>query len=346
MKSLFLNKVLLFPYYIALKIRHYMYDKGVFKSYKFDIPIISVGNISAGGTGKTPHTEFIVKELMQYRQVAVLSRGYGRKSRGFHFVSCDGGAAEFGDEPLQIKRKFPEVTVAVDGNRVRGVNRLMNLPQEERPDVIILDDAFQHRRVVPGLSILLIDYSRPPESDNLLPFGGLRDLPEQMKRADAVVITKSPCGISDEERFYWKNLLRLLPGQRLFFSALEYCEPLPIFEEADKRYIYSNFVILITGIANPRPLEYHLLNRYKIVKRLRYRDHHSFGKYDALTIGRVARRYPKAVIFTTEKDSQRLMQLERLNSDVRKRIFVLPIEVMIINQNGLLFSEMLRESLS
>ncbi len=346
MKSFLLNKVILFPYYLTLKMRHYMFDRGIFKSYKFETPIISIGNISVGGTGKTPHTEFIAKELMQDRTVAVLSRGYGRRSRGFQFVKSDGSAKEYGDEPLQMKRKFPGVTVAVDGDRVRGIKKLMNLPQGERPDVIILDDAFQHRRVVPGLSILLIDFSRPPGSDNLLPFGGLRDLPEQMKRADAVIVTKSPNGISDEERFYWKNLLSLLPGQKLFFSALEYCEPLPIFEDADKRYIYSNFVILITGIANPRPLEYHLLNRYKIVKRLHYRDHHNFGKYDALTINRVAKKHPKAVIFTTEKDSQRLMHLERLSTDVKKRIFVLPIEVIIVNQNCLNFSEMLKESLS
>ncbi|MDP3435783.1 MAG: tetraacyldisaccharide 4'-kinase, partial [Bacteroidales bacterium] len=309
MRSFFINKIVLFPYYLTLKIRHYLYDNGIFKSYKFEVPVISIGNISAGGTGKTPHTEFIVRELLQDYRVAVLSRGYGRRSKGFRFVETTNSALEAGDEPLQIKIKFPGVTVAVDGDRVRGIKTLMQMEPLSRPEVIVMDDAFQHRRVIPGLSLLLIDYRYPPQEDNLLPAGRLRDLPEQMKRADAIIVTKCPPELSDQEIFMWRNQLMVMPHQKLLFSAIQYGEPVAIFEEGDKRYTYSNFAILLTAIANPKPLEYHLLNRYKIIKKVRYRDHHYFTKYDASKINSLVKKYPKAVIFTTEKDSQRLKGL-------------------------------------
>ncbi|HBZ25763.1 MAG TPA: tetraacyldisaccharide 4'-kinase [Rikenellaceae bacterium] len=345
MKSFFINKIVLFPYYLTLKIRHYLYDNGIFKSYKFDLPVISIGNISAGGTGKTPHTEFIVKELLQDYRVAVLSRGYGRRSKGFRFVETTNSALEAGDEPLQIKMKFPGVTVAVDGDRVRGINTLMQMEPPIRPEVIVMDDAFQHRRVIPGLSLLLIDYRYPPQEDNLLPVGRLRDLPEQMKRADAVIVTKCPPELSDQEIFMWRNQLMVMPHQKLLFSAIQYGEPVAIFEEGDKRYTYSNFAILLTAIANPKPLEYHLLNRYKIIKKVHYRDHHYFTKYDASKINSLVKKYPKAVIFTTEKDSQRLKGLARLSSETKKRIFSLPIEVAILNGNGEILSKLLKESI-
>lgn len=345
MKSFFINRVALFPYYLTLKIRHYLYDNGIFKSFKFDVPIISIGNISAGGTGKTPHTEFIVRELLENYKVAVLSRGYGRRSKGFQFVKTTDNATEAGDEPLQIKMKFPGVTVAVDGDRVRGINTLMQMEHQSRPEVIVMDDAFQHRRVIPGLSLLLVDFRYPPQEDNLLPVGRLRDLPEQMKRADAIIVTKCPPELSDQEIFMWRNQLMVMPHQKLLFSAIQYGEPLAIFEEGDKRYTYSNFAILLTAIANPKPLEYHLLNRYKIIKKVHYRDHHYFTKYDASRINSLVKKYPKAVIFTTEKDSQRLKGLTRLNSETRKRIFSLPIEVAILNGNGEILSKLLKESI-
>lgn len=345
MKSFFINKIALFPYYLTLKIRHYLYDNGIFKSYKFEIPVISIGNISAGGTGKTPHTELVVKELIDSFRVAVLSRGYGRKSKGFRFVETSDNATESGDEPLQIKTKFPRVKVAVDGNRVRGINTLMQMESQSRPDVIVMDDAFQHRRVLPSLSLLLVDFRYPPQEDNLLPVGRLRDLPEQMKRADAIIVTKCPPELSDQEIFMWRNQLMVMPHQKLLFSAIQYGEPVAIFEEGDKRYTYSNFAILLTAIANPKPMEYHLLNRYKIIKKVHYRDHHYFTKYDASRINSLVKKYPKAVIFTTEKDSQRLKGLAKLNSETRKRIFSLPIEVSILNGNGDILTKLLKESI-
>lgn len=333
MKSFFLNKILLFPYYTVLKLRHWCYDNGIFKSYRFDLPIICVGNVSAGGTGKTPHTELFVKELSKDKRVAVLSRGYGRKSKGFNLVDANGTAEEFGDEPLQIKRKFPDSIVAVDANRVRGIRSLMALQEDIRPQVIIMDDAFQHRRVIPQTNIVLIDHDKPPYCDNLLPFGRLRDLPEQIKRADYIIVTKCPPEVSDDAILSWTQKLGVLPHQKLLFSKINYGEPEAIFEEGDKRYTYSRFVLLVTGIANPKPLEYHLSDNYKIEKRVHYRDHYYYSESDAKTLNRLAERYPKAVIFTTEKDSQRLKNLKSFSEETKRKIFYFPIEVSILNQN-------------
>lgn len=331
MRSFFLNKVILFPYYMVLKTRHFLYDKGIFASYSFDIPIIVIGNVSAGGTGKTPHTEFILKQLAGKEKIAVLSRGYGRSSRGFRFVSCNDTASMSGDEPLQIKKKFPEAIVAVDANRVRGIKTLMALPDGERPTLILMDDAFQHRRVKPSKSIVLIDYSNPPFSDNLLPFGTLRDLPCQIYRADTVIVTKCPPEVSVEEQFEWKTKLRLAAGQKLFFSALEYGDALPVFENGDKRYVYSNFAQMVTAIANPLHLEYQLSASYKVIRKVKYRDHKNFGRRDVSLINRMAKANPKAVIFTTEKDAQRLLQAEGLSDNAKLRLFYYPLEVSLLN---------------
>ncbi len=348
MKSTFLNKVLLFPYYLTLKLRHLFFDRGYFKSYSFEVPIISIGNISVGGTGKTPHTEFLVRKFMERDRVAVLSRGYGRKSKGFRYVSVDDDSKMSGDEPLQIKRKFPNVIVAVDGDRVRGVERLMELPESERPTLIILDDGFQHRRLIPKKSILLISYSNPPFRDNLLPFGTLRDLPEQMKRADMVVITKCPPDVATEEQFIWRESLSLREGYPLFFTTVQYREPQPLFEEGDRRYLYSPFAILLTAIANSTDLENWVSSKYKIVGRLKYRDHKYFSKSNIRALEAKAKKGKEAVIITTEKDAQRLKEVENISPMLKERIFYFPIKVKEIgeeweNLDSLIEKELLKK---
>ncbi len=331
MKSPLVNKILLFPYFLALKIRHWLYDKGLFKSYSFDIPIISVGNLSVGGTGKTPHVELIVKELVKTRRVAVISRGYGRKTRGYRVVKVTDSTKECGDEPLQIKRRYPGVMVAVDGNRVRAIKNLLAMNPDEKPEVIVMDDGFQHRRVIPSVNILLIDYNRPLDRDNLLPLGRLRDLPEQIKRAGHIVVTKCPQEISDDEKFKWEKRLKTANHQKLYFSTIEYGEPLPVFMEGDKRYTYSRMAIMVTGIANPKPLEYYLSDNYKIIRRLSYKDHHRYRNRDVRRIERVSRKFPKAVVYTTEKDAQRLYNLKKFSDQLRTRFFFLPIEIRFLN---------------
>ncbi len=333
MKRFLINYVLLFPYFIVLKIRHYLYDSGFLKSKKFDLPVISIGNIEIGGTGKTPHTEYLIKKLMPTERVAVLSRGYGRKSKGFHFVRIDSTVKEVGDEPLQMKRKFVDVIVAVCEKRVKGVEIMLSLPQESRPTVILLDDAFQHRKITPSTNILLVDYNHMLEKQILFPFGRLRDLPEQKKRADIVVVTKCPAEISPEERFVREQHLKLSNNQKLAFSTINYGEPKALFEGADRRYVYSKYAILITAVANPKPFQYQLLSDYKIVERLNFRDHHNFTKREVKKINKKAAKWPKAVLFTTEKDAQRMMENNNFSASVRERIFYIPIEVEFVSEN-------------
>jgi len=334
MKYDFINKLLLFPYYFVLRVHHFLYDNSFIKSNSFSIPIISIGNITVGGTGKTPHTEFLIRELMPTDKVAVLSRGYGRKSKGFRMVSALDLAVDCGDEPLQIKRKFPETIVAVDAKRKRGIEKLMALPAGERPSVILLDDGFQHRSVKPSTNIVLIDFNNPIDTDYLIPVGRLRDLPDQLSRADIIVVTKCPPGLDPGERFLWERRLKVSPNQKIAFTTLKYSDPVAIFEEADNRYIYSKFLILLTSVANPKPLRYHLVNSYKIESSLDFNDHHNFTKSDGKRINRWARNNPNSLIMTTEKDAQRLCSLSPLSQDVKKRLFYLPIEVTILNENG------------
>jgi tetraacyldisaccharide 4'-kinase len=289
-----------------------------------------------GGTGKTPHTELLIKELMPKYRVAVLSRGYGRKSRGFHIVKEDDTVKIAGDEPLQMKKKFGDITVAVCSGRVKGVEKLLALPENERPTVVILDDAFQHRWISPSINILLMEYDSIDRKEILFPIGYLRDLPCQVKRADYVIVTKCPAQISPEEQFRWEHKLNLAPRQQLFFSTIKYLEPVNIFPVADKRYIYSKFAILVTAVANPVLLQYQLINEYKIVKKIHFRDHHNFTALDIIQINRNAKKWPKAVIFTTEKDAQRLVHKKQLSPEVKSRLFYMPIEITIINDKQIL----------
>lgn len=328
----FVNKILLFPLYYTLKIRHFLFDKEILKSKKYDIPIISIGNISMGGTGKTPHTEFLMRELMPRHKVAVLSRGYGRKTRGFRIVNNTDKVLEVGDEPLQMKKKYESVIVAVCEKRTKGVEALLALPETERPTVILLDDAFQHRWITPTTNIVLIDYNGTKGKEFLFPVGNLRDLPEQIKRADIIIVTKCPKEISLEDRFNWEKSLRTGTWQKLLFSTISYGEPKEIFEGADKRYIYSKYAILITGIANPKPLIYNLLDSYKILGRLEFRDHHNFTRFEVTKINRWAKKWPKAVIYTTEKDAQRLLSKTKLTDNVKQRLFYIPIDASIVYQ--------------
>ena len=257
-----LLSALLFPisvlYGTVTFVRNKMFDCGILPSEKFDVPVICVGNLSVGGTGKTPHTEYLALLLSARYRVAVLSRGYKRKSKGFVLADERTTARELGDEPYQIKRKFPDIKVAVDADRRNGITRLMQLPDEEKPEVIILDDAFQHRYVKPTLSLLLTDCNKLYTSDYVLPAGRLREWKSGASRADIIIVTKCKADISDEER---KNILRQISpskNQRVFFTYINYGELLPVFGEScdtSVNFICGNpEVLLLTGIANPFPL--------------------------------------------------------------------------------------------
>lgn len=322
-----LSRIILFPYWLALRIRNARYDSGRRQAVQHDVPVISVGNLTVGGTGKTPMVEYLVNRLKEEHRVAVLSRGYKRRSKGFHLVEADDTATTAGDEPLQIKRKFPDILVAVDKDRNHGVEQLLALPEAQRPEVILLDDGFQFRKLKPSTNLLLVDYNRPVFDDELLPFGRLRDLPEQIRRADAVIVTKTPTLLDEYERGQMRRKLHLRPEQPLFFTSIQYDAPKPVFpEQADMRYLYSKEVLLFTGVADDRPLLVQLSDRYERIDHKRYGDHHRFSRRDLKDLARYVRRNPRTLLMTTEKDAMRLLHADRLDAEVRRRLFCLPIE--------------------
>ncbi len=326
-----LDKILLFPYYLTLLIRNRMYDRGILKSYKSDIPTICVGNITVGGTGKTPMVELLVKIFKEDYRVAVVSRGYRRQTNNLREVSVLDSYLMVGDEPLQIKKKFPDVRVLVDANRRRAITYLEALPQDERPTLIILDDAFQHRSVTPHFSIVLVNSHRPIFDDSLLPFGRLRDLPQQIRRADMVIVTKMEREPDAAEREEWRQKLELAPNTSLLFSKTAYAEPLPVFPpDVDGRYLYAKSAVLFSGIANDRNLRFEVSAKRRLVKAFKYPDHYSFGEGDIKAITACAAVNPTAVVFTTEKDAQRLCGMQCVPVELKRRLYYLPIESVVI----------------
>ena len=314
-------------YRLILSLRHLAFDKGWKKSFTAPVPTICVGNITVGGTGKTPHTEMILRKLLYsdqwaFKNIAVLSRGYKRKSKGFQIVDRDSSARFAGDEPLQIARKFPSVTVAVDKDRVNGCEKLA----DKVADIIVLDDAFQYRRLRPTKSIVLVDYNRPIYSDKLLPWGRLRDLPSRIKAADAVIVTKCPASLTEWDRQEFRRRLKLEDSQKLFFTTVAYDTPEPVFPEADSRYTYSQRLTLGPGIANDAPLRSQLSDTYKISERLSFGDHHKFSRADIHRIEKAVKEFPTACIMTTEKDAQRLRDAKKVPDKIRQRLFYIPVK--------------------
>ena len=348
-------------YGLALRIRHLFYDKGWKKSFSPEVPTICVGNVSAGGTGKTPHVEMILRMLVaQWKQPAVLSRGDKRKSKGFQIVPHDGSALQFGDEPVQIKKKFPAVTVAVDKDRIEGCSFLCHpdllqtskkarkcVHKEMEPaELIVLDDAFQYRRLKATYNIVLVDYNRPLNKDMLLPLGRLRDLPSRLREADAIIITKCPHYMEDEDKaeflkgLGYKDFDPLLceaankkgKKQKVYFSCINYQPLEQIYEEGDTRYIYAKKLILFTGIAKDTPLRMFLSDKYKIVKHLSFSDHHNYTASDIRSFEAASRANPTAAVATTEKDAQRLVDCPKVTPRLKERLFQVPIEVAFLSE--------------
>ncbi len=226
-----IDRIVLFPYTLVLALRNFFYDKGILKSYPSALPSICVGNITVGGTGKTPAVEMLIRLYRDSQRIAVVSRGYGRRTKGFRTVSVEDNYRDVGDEPLQIKRKFPDVTVVVDASRRRAVDALAAMSPDVRPDLVILDDAFQHRRLRPDFSIVLVSSTRPVFKDSLLPIGRLRDLPNQIRRADMVIVTKMEGEIPSSERLRWRESLELRKDIPLLFSGIKYLPPQPVIPE-------------------------------------------------------------------------------------------------------------------
>jgi len=334
-------------YGLVLRIRHWLYDKGWKKSFPAAVPTVCVGNLTVGGTGKTPHVELLLRLLLGAgQQPAVLSRGYKRKLKGFQAVPADGTAARYGDEPVQIAHKFPQVAVAVDQDRVHGCAQLTACHPEPSPchpepspchpersrgiSCVVLDDAFQYRRLQATLNVVLVDYNRPIFKDCLLPWGRLRDLPGRLKAAQAVIVTKCPAEVSDEERALWRKNLKLTQEQPLFFTTLQYIAAQPVFPEADKHYLYAKQCTVVTGIANDAPLRRYLSDTYKILQHLQFPDHHAYGKGDLRRIAGAVKASATSCLITTEKDAQRLRDCKNVPQSVRERLFYIPVEAAFL----------------
>lgn len=308
-------------------LRNKAFDWGWLPQAHFDVPIINVGNLTVGGTGKTPHTEFLLQFLSETYRVATLSRGYGRDTKGFFEVTNESTAAECGDEPFQMKHKYPNVCVAVDEDRREGIQLL--LKGYPKPEVIVLDDALQHRYITAGLNILLTDYSRLYTRDLILPAGRLRESSSGAKRAHIVIVTKCPEDLTTREAARIRRELHLCHGQRCFFTTFRYRHPYSVFGTQSIGELRGKSVLTITGIARPEPMLKQLEGMGAEVTPMTYPDHHSFSQRDIEHINETFKNFlcENGIVVTTEKDAARIIGLAGLSSSVKEKLFALPIEV-------------------
>lgn len=323
----------------GVKLRNLLFDIGVLKSRSFSVPVISVGNITAGGTGKTPHVEYLINLLHNKFNVAVLSRGYKRKSKGFVVANSKSTVAEIGDEPYQIKAKYHDVTVAVDRNRCHGIEQLTASAgrgeaaanKHSDIDVVLLDDAFQHRYVKPGINILLVDYHRLIIYDKLLPAGRLREPLSGKNRADIVIVTKCPAELKPMEYRVIAKAMNLYPYQHLYFTTLVYGDLTPMYCGNPRPLATltpKDHILLLTGIASPKQMLVDLHPHTTHITPLTYGDHHAYSASDIEHINRTfkAMEAPKLIV-TTEKDAARLFGTEGLSDEVRHNIYTLPVGI-------------------
>ncbi|MDR3694331.1 tetraacyldisaccharide 4'-kinase [Mucilaginibacter sp.] len=329
-------------YGLVVIIRNWFYDAGFFKSYQFDKPVIAIGNLDVGGAGKSPMTEYLIRLLKDKYKLATLSRGYGRKTKGYLTATTAATATTLGDEPAQFKHKFPDITAAVCEKRVEGLKQL--LPAH---DVIILDDAYQHRAVTPGLSILLFDYHRLNEPHLLLPAGNLREPYSGRWRAQVIVVTKCPATLTIDQKENAYQEIAPLPYQQLFFSDIAY-QPLERLDgkPADSAIDKDTTIFLLTGIANAQPLIQYLNGFTTHIIHHNYPDHHPFTLKNIAKLAAefVACKTEKKLIITTEKDAQRLEDSwfrSPLPTAESLPVFVVPIKVEFLNESGQQFDQLI-----
>ena len=323
-------------YGLGVRLRNFLFDVGLLKSHSFDVPVISVGNITVGGTGKTPHVEYLIRLLKDKTKVAVLSRGYKRKTKGFIIADSQSTVRTIGDEPMQMFRKFKDVIVAVDRKRVNGIRKLTDGSTVKDIDVVLLDDAFQHRYVNPGINILLVDYHRLIIYDKLLPAGRLREPLSGKNRADIVIVTKCPRDLKPMEFRVIRKAMNLYPYQHLYFTTIVYDNLQPVFcgEERTLDCISDDTnVLLLTGIASPKQMAVDLEPYTKNIHRLTFSDHHRFsqGDVDRINTAFAALPHPKMVI-TTEKDTTRIVETEGLSDEVRHNMFAVPVRIQFMEK--------------
>lgn len=336
-----------FLYGTGVALRNKLFDWGYLRSKSFNVPVICIGNIAVGGTGKTPHTEYLIKLLHHHYRIAVLSRGYKRHTKGYVLSDTESNARSIGDEPYQIKSKFPDIRMAVDEDRCHGIEQLCKL-DDPPVEVILLDDAFQHRYVKAGLNILLTDYHRLFCDDALLPAGLLREPERGKNRAQIVIVTKCPPDIKPIDFNIITKRLNLFPYQMLFFSSFRYGDLQPVFPgSAGKacRKLSSlhadGQVLLLTGIASPATIVQELEKHTPHIDLLSFGDHHNFSQRDVQLL---KERFGKLqgeqrLIITTEKDATRLVHHPALDNELKKHLYVLPIEVEILQNQQDIFNQ-------
>lgn len=345
------RNIFLYPFSVVYGMitgfRNFLYNTEVINSVEFDIPVICLGNITIGGTGKTPHTEYLAELLSAEFNVAVLSRGYKRKTGEFIIGGYDSGSGDIGDEPLQMLKKLPSVTVAVDKDRVHGIRALLRHKPET--EVIILDDGFQHRRLSPGLTILLTDFERPMHKDHMIPFGSLRESRHNISRADIILVTKTPPELSPIQRRLAASDIDKMPYQDLYFTSLRYLPARPVFNSQEFSLGWKSFsqngAVAVTGIANPNPFVRHIKRTFSEVIHLNFPDHHDFGESDIKNIISAWHelRTPVKYLITTEKDAIRIRELPDLPEDIKQAFFYIPVRIEFLNDDKAQFDNKIIE---
>lgn len=333
-------------YGLIIIIRNKCYDRGIFKTTQFDLPVICVGNLAVGGSGKTPVTEYLVRLLADYK-IAILSRGYGRETRGFILADDQATAASIGDEPLQYFQKFAGITVAVCEDRLTGIDIL-----KKDHDLIILDDAFQHRKVQAGYQILLFEFDKIMGWQWLLPAGNLREPLSGYKRAHRILITKCPAVIKESDRAFIEGKFSGFSPDRIAYSRIQYHDLQAVFPQALTApallATQSTSVFLLTGIANTKPLLKYLRSKYREVLEHQYPDHHKFSRSELHLLVRAFQEHPSSekLIITTEKDAQRLLDESIKDLLVNLPVFFLPIKVEIQEQDQTTFNKEIQQYVS
>lgn len=337
-------RLLLFPFAVlydaATRLRNHLYNIGYRHSISFDRPVIVVGNLRVGGTGKTPMVEYLVHLLKEQYHVATLSRGYGRRSRGFRIAQSADNAKTLGDEPMQYRLKFDKsITVCVGEDRALAIAELLG--EKVETEVIILDDAFQHRAVQPTFNILLTEYSAPFFNDFVLPTGDLREARSGAQRADAIIVTKCPAQISNESRAYMvEGIRQYAPSKPVFFSTVHYQEPKPV---CGALWFEPNKAVLITGIAHPAPFVEYVKNRYSIEKHYRFADHHNYTLQDVHSVVAFVKACgADTVLLTTEKDMVRLLPFQEHLEQIP--LFYIPISMQFL-ESGSDFDRLVHSSI-
>lgn len=329
-------KIFLFPlsllYSFFSKIKNFLYNRDILRSSYFNNNnVIIIGNLAIGGTGKTPHTEFIVNNFKDKFKIAVLSRGYKRKSKGFRYVDLKNNVSEFGDEVFQIKSKFKDTIVAVSKNRVKGLKKIF---KENKIDVAILDDAFQHRRLKPSLSILLTEFNYPFFKDHFFPVGKLRDNKSEYSRADIIIISNCPNDIKPIEKTIWRDDLKLMPYQKIFFTTVNYTTIVNLHNNStiSDYSRWNDFeIIIVTGISNPNYFIEHIENNIsKKIHTIKFSDHQNYSQKEITLISKKIKniRFDKKIILTTEKDAVKLKNI--MPENLAKITYFQNIEIKLL----------------